>query len=266
MIPRFFIDRPIFAAVLSIVITLTGAIALFSLPIAQYPQITPPAVQVSINYPGASAQVVADTVAAPIEQQVSGVEGMLYMSSQMGNDGSYTLAVTFDLGVDLNTALVMVQNRVTLAMPLLPTSVQNQGITIKKKTPDILLVITFFSPNGLYDDIYLSNYATVFVKDEILRVPGVSDINFLGQRDYSIRTWLDPQRLAALNMTALDVAQAIGDQNLAASAGQTGQPPAPAGQSTQVPIDTLGRLTDPEQFEEIIVKVNQATAPNLAAK
>ena len=146
MISRFFIDRPIFAAVLSIVITLTGAIALLSLPIAQYPRITPPAVQVSINYPGASAQVVADTVAAPIEQQVSGVEGMLYMSSQMGNDGSYTLSVTFDLDVDLNTALVMVQNRVTLAMPLLPTSVQNQGITIKKKTPDILMVITFSHP------------------------------------------------------------------------------------------------------------------------
>ena len=229
MISRFFIDRPIFAAVLSIVITLTGAIALLSLPIAQYPRITPPAVQVSINYPGASAQVVADTVAAPIEQQVSGVEGMLYMSSQMGNDGSYTLSVTFDLDVDLNTALVMVQNRVTLAMPLLPTPVQNQGITIKKKTPDILMVINFFSPDGRYDDIYLSNYATVFIKDEILRVPGVSDINFLGQRDYSIRVWLDPQRLAARNMTALDVAQAIGDQNLAAASGQIGQPPSSSG-------------------------------------
>ena len=265
MISRFFIDRPIFAAVLSIVITLTGAIALLSLPIAQYPRITPPTVQVSINYPGASAQVVADTVAAPIEQQVSGVEGMLYMSSRMGNDGSYTLTVTFDLDVDLNTALVMVQNRVTLALPLLPTSVQNQGITIKKKTPDILMVITFFSRDGRYNDIYLSNYATVYIKDEILRVPGVSDINFLGQRDYSIRAWLDPQRLASRNMTALDVAQAIGDQNLAAASGQIGQPPVPAGQSTQVPIDTLGRLTDPEQFEEIIVKVNQTTAPNLAA-
>ena len=221
--------------------------------------------QVSINYPGASAQVVADTVAAPIEQQVSGVEGMLYMSSRMGNDGSYTLAVTFDLDVDLNTALVMVQNRVTLAMPLLPTSVQNQGITIKKKTPDILMVMTFFSPDGRYDDIYLSNYATVFIKDEILRVPGVSDVNFLGQRDYSIRVWLDPQRLASRNMTALDVAQAIRDQNLAAASGQIGQPPAPPGQSAQVPIDTLGRLTNPEDFEEIIVKVDQTTAPNLAA-
>src|SRR5271165_4238126 len=150
MISHFFIDRPIFATVLSIVITLTGGIALLSLPIAQYPQITPPAVQVSISYPGASAQVVADTVAAPIEQQVNGVEGMLYLSSQSGNDGSYTLTVTFELSTNLNTALVMVQNRVTLAMPQLPTSVQMQGITIRKKTPDILNVITLFSPNGRY--------------------------------------------------------------------------------------------------------------------
>ncbi len=161
MISYFFIDRPIFATVLSIVITLTGAIAVFYLPIAQYPQITPPAVTVSINYPGASAQIVADTVAAPIEQQVNGVEGMLYMSSQMGNDGSYTLTVTFDIGADLNTALVMVQNRVALAMPQLPNSVQNQGITIRKRTPDILLMANLFSPDHRYDDIYLSNFAMI---------------------------------------------------------------------------------------------------------
>ena len=152
----------------------------------------------SISYPGASAQVVADTVAAPIEQQVNGVEGMLYMSSQMGNDGSYTLTVTFDIGTDLNTALVMVQNRVTLAMPQLPTQVQNQGITIRKKTPDILMIVNFFSPDGRYDDIYLSNYATINVRDELLRVEGVSDITYLGERDYSIRAWLDPQKLASL--------------------------------------------------------------------
>src|SRR4029450_10397657 len=193
MISHFFIDRPIFAAGLSIVITLTGGIALLSLPVTQYPPITPPGVQVSITYPGASAQVVADTVAAPIEQQVNGVEGMLYMSSQMGNDGSYTLTVTFDLGTDLNTALVMVQNRVTLALPLLPVEVQNQGITIRKKSPDILNVVNFYSPDGQYDDIYLSNFATIHIKDELLRVDGVSDITYLGQRDYSIRVWLDPQ-------------------------------------------------------------------------
>src|SRR5438270_2775917 len=205
MISRFFIDRPIFAAVLSIFITLTGGIALLSLPIAQYPPVTPPAVAVSIFYPGASAQVVADTVASPIEQQVNGVEGMLYMSSQMGNDGSYTLTVTFDIGTDLNTALVMVQNRVQLAMPQLPTSVQKQGITIRKKTPDILMVINFFSPDGRYDNIYLSNFATINVRDELLRLEGVSDINILGERDYSIRAWLDPQKLAAHGITAADV-------------------------------------------------------------
>lgn len=255
MISNFFIDRPIFASVLSIVIVLTGAIAAFSLPIAQYPQITPPAVQVSISYPGANAQVVADTVGAPIEQQVNGVEGMLYMSSQMGNDGSYSLTVTFDVGTDLNTALVMVQNRVSLALPQLPTSVQNQGITIRKKTPDILMVVNFFSPDNRYDNIYLSNYATINVKDEVLRTEGVSDIVFLGQRDYSIRAWLNPQKLAACNMTAIDVAAAIRSQNLDAPAGQVGQPTAPENQSFQLPIDTLGRLSDPEQFGDIIVKV-----------
>jgi multidrug efflux pump len=265
MISRFFIDRPIFASVLSIVITLTGAIALLYLPIAQYPQITPPSVQVAITYPGASPQIVADTVAAPIEQQVNGVEGMLYMSSQMGTDGSYTLTVTFDIGTDLNTALVMVQNRVTLAIPQLPNSVQQQGITIRKKTPDILLVISLFSPDGRYDDLYLSNYATINLKDEVLRLPGVSDVNLLGERDYSIRAWLDPEKMASRSMNAGDVATAIRNQNLDAPAGQVGQPPAPRGQGFELPIDTLGRLSEPEQFANIIVKVGQARPVRPAA-
>src|ERR1700761_6732984 len=209
MISKFFIDRPIFATVLSVVITLIGLISLNYLPMAQYPRIVPPGISVSISYPGASAPVVADTVAAPIEQQVNGIDGMLYMSSQMGNDGSYTLSVTFDIGTDVNAALVMVQNRVALAMPMLPTQVQNQGITIRKKTPDILMIVNFFSPDGRYDDIYLSNYATIYVRDELLRVYGVSDINYMGQRDYSIRAWLNPQKLAACDMTAMDVAAAI---------------------------------------------------------
>ena len=260
MISHFFIDRPIFAAVISIVIVLTGGIAAFNLPIAQYPQITPPAVQVSISYPGANAKVVADTVAAPIEQQVNGVEGMLYMSSQMGNDGSYSLTVTFDIGTDLNTALVMVQNRVSLAMPQLPNSVQNQGITIRKKTPDILMVVNFFSPNDRYDNIYLSNYATINIKDELLRIQGVSDAVYLGQRDYSIRAWLDPQKLSACNMTAMDVAAAIQNQNLDAPIGQVGQPPSPQGQSFQLPVNTLGRLVEPEQFGDIIVKVGSSNS------
>lgn len=261
MISHFFIDRPIFSAVLSIVIVLTGGIALVYLPIAQYPQITPPAIQVSISYPGANSQIVADTVAAPIEQEVNGVEGMLYMSSQMGNDGTYSLTVTFDIGTDLNTALVMVQNRVSLAMPQLPTSVQNQGITIRKKTPDILMVINFFSPDERYDNIYLSNYATINIRDELLRTDGVSDLVVLGQRDYSIRAWLDPQKLSACNMTAMDVAAAIRNQNLDIPAGQVGQPKITAGQSFQLPIGALGRLSDPEEFGAIIVKAGGGSHP-----
>lgn len=261
MISRFFIDRPIFATVLSFVITLIGFISLLYLPIAQYPRITPPAVVVAISYPGASAQVLAETVAAPVEQQVNGVQGMLYMSSQMGNDGTYSLTVTFDIGVDLKTALVMVQNRVALAMPQLPTQVQNQGITIRKKTPDILMMVNFFSPDRRYDQIYLSNYATIHVKDELLRVEGVSDINYQGQRDYSIRTWVDPQKLASRGLTAVDVANAIRSQNLDAPAGQVGSPPVPSSQSFQLPIQTLGRLSDVEQFGDIIVKTGGLVSP-----
>jgi multidrug efflux pump len=261
MISRFFIDRPIFATVLSVVITLIGGISLLFLPIAQYPRITPPGVNISISYPGASAQVVADTVGAPIEQQVNGVEGMLYMSSQSGNDGTYSLTVTFDVGTDLNTAVVKVQNRVALAMQQLPIEVQNQGITIRKKTPDILMIVNFFSPDGRYDDIYLSNYATIHVRDELLRVPGVSDITYQGQRDYSIRCWLDPQKMAACSITAIDVANAIRNQNLDAPAGWVGQPPTYANQAFELPIDTLGRLNTPEQFGDIIVKVGMSAPP-----
>lgn len=254
MISRFFIDRPIFASVLSIVITLSGAIAMFSLAIAQYPDITPPTVQVSVNYPGASATVVADTVAAPIEQQVNGVEGMLYMSSQSGNDGSYNLTVTFTLGTDLNTALVMVQNRVQLAMPQLPDTVQQQGLTIKKKLPNILLAINFYSPDDRYDDIYLSNYATIHVKDEIFRLEGVADINYLGERDYSIRAWLDPELLASRSITASEIANAIKGQNLATSLGSMGQQPSNSPAALQQPFDTLGRLKTPKEFGDIIIK------------
>src|SRR4051812_18515549 len=241
MISRFFIDRPIFATVVSLVIALTGGIALVSLPVAQYPRVVPPGVVVSISYPGANAQVVADTVAAPIEQQVTGVPGMLYMSSQSGNDGSYSLSCTFAVGTDLDAALVMVQNRVTLAMPLLPTAVQRQGITIRKKTPDILLVANFTSPDGRYDDLYLSNFVLINVRDELLRVDGVSDINIMGERDYSIRAWLDPQELAARHMTATDVANAVRSQNIEAALGQIGQAPMERTQAFQFPLETLGR-------------------------
>ena len=211
--------------------------------------------------------MVADTVAAPIEQQVNGVEGMLYMSSQMGNDGSYSLTVTFDVGTNLNTALVMVQNRVALAMPVLPTSVQNQGITIRKRTPDILMIVNFISPDGRYDDLYLSNYAMINVRDELLRVAGVSDAIIFGERDYSMLVWLDPQKMASYGLNAGDVAAAIGRQNLDLPAGRIGQPPATAGQPFDVPLDTLGRLVEPEQFGDIIVKADRGmpTQPAAAA-
>src|SRR5437660_7327162 len=183
MFSRFFIDRPIFATVLSIIVTLGGAIALGSLPVTQYPEITPPTVEVSTVYPGANAQVVADTVAAPIEQQVNGVEGMLYMSSQSTNDGAYSLSVTFKPGVDLNFAQVLVQNRVNLALPSLPDVVKQAGVTTRKRSPDILLVLTLYSPDGRYDQLYLSNYLLSQVREEMQRLDGVGDVNVFGQRD-----------------------------------------------------------------------------------
>src|SRR5262245_32628723 len=186
---------------------------------------------------------------------------MLYMSSNSGNDGSYSLTVTFDVGTDINAALVMVQNRVALAMPQLPLAVQNQGITVRKRTPDMLMIVNFISPDGRYDDKYLSNYATIYAKDELLRVDGIADINVQGLRDYSMRVWLDPQKLAAKSLTAIDVANAIRTQNIDAPAGRIGQPPIDSGQAFQLPLDTLGRLATPEQFGDIIVKVGRAPQP-----
>src|SRR5438270_10009537 len=193
---RFFIDRPIFASVLSIVITLAGFIAVWTLPLAQYPPITPPTIQVMCSYPGASAEVVAQTVAAPIEQQVNGVENMLYMVSQSTNDGNYSLTVTFKPGVNLNFAQVLVQNRVNLALPLLPDVVRQTGVTTRKRSPDILLIVSLNSPDGSRDNLYLSNYATIQIRDELLRVDGVGDVFLFGQPDYSMRVWVDPERLA----------------------------------------------------------------------
>ena len=254
MISRFFIDRPIFASVISIVITLAGAIASVNLPLAMYPAIAPPTVQVDCKYPGASAQVVAETVAAPLEQKVNGVEGMLYMSSQCTNDGSYNLTVTFQHGMNLNMAQVLVQNRVDLAMPLLPDVIKQAGVTARKRSPDILLAVALNSKDGRFDQLYLSNYASLHVKDEIARLPGISDVNMLGTQDYSMRVWVDPEKLAARNMTALDVVQAIREQNKPIAAGQIGQPPVPDGQEIQMTVDARGRLTDVEGFENIIVK------------
>src|SRR5436853_6344223 len=248
MFSRFFIDRPIFASVLSIVITLAGGIAVWALPVTQYPEITPPTVEVAASYPGANAQVVADTVAAPIEQQVNGVEGMMYMSSQCTNDGSYSLTVTFKVGTDLNIAQVLVQIRVSLAQPVLPDLVKRRGIQVKKKSPSILMIVNLFSPDNSRDALYLSNYATIQLRDELARLPGVGDLTYLGQRDYSMRLWLDPEKMSVRGISANDVTRAIEQQNVQVAAGQIGQPPVPTGQVFQYTMTTLGRLADPEQF------------------
>ncbi len=252
---KFFIDRPIFAAVISVIITLVGGIAFGILPIAQYPDITPPTVQVSCFYPGASAKIVADTVAAPIEQQVTGVENMLYMSSQCTNDGGYNLTATFDVGVNLDMAQVLVQNRVNLALPSLPSEVKQTGVSVKKKSPSILLVVNLFSPQGTYDQLYLSNYATIQIRDELAQIQGVGDVTYLGQLDYSMRVWLDPEQMAARNLSASDVVDALREQNVQVAAGTLGRPPVPQGQAFQYTLTTQGRLNDSEEFGNIVVKV-----------
>ena len=260
MLAKFFIDRPVFAVVISLVIVFAGLSALFTLPIAQYPEIAPPTVEVSCNYPGANARVVLETVAAPIEQEVNGVENMLYMSSQATNDGGYKLNVTFKLGTNLDMAQVLVQNRVSLALPKLPDVVKSTGVSTKKKSPSILLVVNMFSDDHpdtgkpVYNQLQLSNYATIFVRDELLRLEGVGDVGFLGQLDYSMRVWLNPERLAARNITSTDVVNSLKEQNVQVAAGRIGQPPTLPGVDFQYTLSTLGRLIEPEHFGEIIVK------------
>jgi multidrug efflux pump len=267
MFARFFVDRPVFATVLSLVIVIVGLVALIKLPIAQYPEIAPPTVSVTATYPGASARVVADTVATPIEQEVNGVENMIYMSSRCTNDGQMTLDVTFQLGTDLDMAQVLVQNRVSVAEARLPDEVKRQGVTTKKKSPSILLCINLVSAKEkdpvtgeerhVYDQLFLSNYATINIKDPLARIRGVGDVQFLGPRDYSMRIWLDPEKLAARNMTAGDVTTAIRKQNQQVAAGRLGQPPAPTGQGFQLTLNTLGRLESERQFRDIVVKADQ---------
>ena len=259
MLSRFFIERPIFATVIAIVLMIAGGVSVLTLPIAQYPEIVPPTVQVSTVYPGANSEVVADTVAAPIEQEVNGVEGMIYMSSNSASDGSYTLTVTFEVGTDLDMANVLVQNRVAIAEPSLPEEVKRQGVTTKKKSTAIIQLITLTSPDGRYDDIFLNNYATLRLKDELSRIYGVGDVVTFGAAEYSMRIWLNPEKLESLNLTTQDVVDAIREQNVQVAAGSIGEPPTPSTQSFQLNISTLGRLEDVAQFEDIIIKTGSGT-------
>ena len=260
MLARFFIDRPILAWAISLVIILLGAIAAALLPIAQYPEITPPTVRVTASYPGANARIIADTVAAPIEQQVVGVEKMLYMSSQSNNDGSYTLDVTFSLGTDVNMAQVLVQNRVAIAEPTLPEVVRTIGVTVKKRSPDILLIVNLYSEinpdtrQPYYDQLYLTNYATIHLQDKLAGVEGVGDVFSFSGQDYSMRVWLDPDKLQSRNLMAGDVIRVLREQNVQVAAGQIGQPPVPKGQDFQYSMTTLGRLVEADEFANIILK------------
>ncbi len=255
-IAHFFIDRPVFAIVISIVALIAGSIAAFTLPITQYPEIAPPTVTVSATYPGANAETVAKTVATPIEEQVNGVENMLYMSSQSTNTGNLNLTVTFKVGTNLDMAEVQVQNRVAVALPQLPPEVQLQGVTVKKASPNITLAIAFYSPDGSHNALFISNYVTLEVKDEIARLPGVGDLTVFGARDYAMRLWLDPDQLAVRNMTAGDVVNAVEEQNVQVAAGIIGGPPLPEQSGAfQYTVSAQGRLTDPAQFGDIVVKV-----------
>ena len=256
MSSKFFIERPIFSSVISIVIVIAGLVTLLGLPIAQYPEITPPTVQVSAVYPGANAEVISQTVAAPIEQEVNGVEGMIYMSSTSASDGSYSLTVSFEVGTDLDLAQILVQNRVALAEPSLPEEVVRQGVSTKKQSTNIVMIVSLSSPDGRYDELFLSNFATLQLRDRLSRVEGVGEVSVFPSSDYSMRIWLDPQQLRSRQITTQEVLTAIREQNVQVAAGQIGQPPAPETQGLQLSVNVLGRLSEVEQFEDIIVKTS----------
>src|ERR1700726_259967 len=249
-----FIDRPIFATVLSVFLTLIGLGALFILPISQYPEIVPPTVQITTTYPGASAEPVSRTVATPLEQQINGVENMIYMSSQSTGDGKLTVTVTFRIGTDLNVAQMLTQNRVEDALPRLPEDVQRLGVQVRKSTPNILLAVHLFSPDGSRDNLYLSNYATLHVKDALARLPGVGDVQLFGARDYAMRIWLDPDKVAAHKIGAGQVRAALGAQSVQFCAGILNQPPVPSHEAYQLNVQTLVRLSTPELFADIVLK------------
>ncbi|AZD79958.1 efflux RND transporter permease subunit [Pseudomonas chlororaphis] len=251
---QFFISRPIFAAVLSLLILIAGSISLFQLPISEYPEVVPPTVVVRANFPGANPKVIGETVAAPLEQAITGVENMLYMSSQSTADGKITLTITFALGTDLDNAQVQVQNRVTRTEPKLPEEVTRIGITVDKASPDLTMVVHLTSPDKRYDMLYLSNYAILNIKDELARLGGVGDVQLFGMGDYSLRVWLDPNKTASRNLTATDVVTAIREQNRQVAAGTLGAPPAPSATSFQLSVNTQGRLVTEEEFENIIIR------------
>ena len=258
MISKFFIERPVLANVIAILMILIGAVALYGLPVAQYPNVVPPTVQVTTRYPGASARVLMDTVALPIEQQVNGVENMIYMQSTSASDGSYTLTVTFNIGTDLDAAQILVQNRVASALAALPQAVQKQGVTVQKRSTAVLLFVTLTSPDGRYDSLYLANYATINLKDELARLPGVGNVNVFGAGQYSMRVWLDPDKLKARSLDAQDVVQALQNQSQEVAAGQVGMPPTPPGVDFQLTIQLQGRLNDVSEYENVIVKTGSS--------
>jgi len=254
MFSKFFIERPVLSNVIAILIVVIGAVAVFSLPVAQYPDVVPPTVQVTTRYPGASAKTVIDTVALPIEQQVNGVEDMLYMQSYAADDGTYNLTVTFKIGTDLNFAQVLVQNRVSSTLSSLPSAVQAQGVVVQKKSTAILQIIALTSPDKRYDSLYLANYATISLKDDIARLPGVGNVNVFGAGQYAMRVWLDPEKMKARELNVQDVVNSLQQQNTQVTAGQIGAPPAPNGVAFQYTLNVAGRLDDPAQFANVIVK------------
>ncbi|HEY3325167.1 MAG TPA: multidrug efflux RND transporter permease subunit [Planctomycetota bacterium] len=268
MFSKFFIERPILANVIAVVTVIMGLVALYALPVEQFPNITPPTVLVTTTYPGASPEVVASTVAQPIEQQVNGVENMMYMSSTSAANGSYSLTITFNIGTDTNTAQILVQNRVAVALPQLPTEVQLQGVTTKKQSTSIVMFVVLSSPNGTYDELFLNNFASINISDELSRIPGVGDVRNVPGNSYSMRVWLNADEMKSHGVSAQDVINAIRQQNAQVAAGQIGQPPGPPGQVFQFTVQTLGRLSDPAQFENIVLKTAppsqaaQQTAPS----
>ena len=251
---KFFIDRPIFAGVISVIIFLTGLIAMTELPISEYPEVVPPSVVVTASFPGANPETIADTVATPLEEQINGTEGMLYMGSSAASDGTLTLTVTFKLGMDPNLAQQLVQNRVNQALPRLPEVTRDLGVTTVKSSPDLTMVVHLRSPNGRYDMLYLRNYAVLNVKDQLAKVDGVGSVQLFGSGDYAMRLWLNPQKIAELGLTADDVVAAVRKQNVQVAAGVINGPPYGTRGELQLPVNVEGRLSDPEQFKQIIIK------------